>query len=186
MSQTYKQGKEPGTVVFSWTVRPGKEEQFEQLMHEIHKVARTFPGHMGVTTLKSHAQRGNFQTILRFDTTSHLEKWLNSSVRNKMMRQLEKVAHVDVTSKTTGLETWFEIPGQTVPPPSRWKMTITTFVAIYPLSLIYGYFVTPHITGLPVAIRALFLPVFAPVILTYLFMPLLTRKVLKSWLYKTI
>ncbi|HSX45656.1 MAG TPA: antibiotic biosynthesis monooxygenase [Candidatus Saccharimonadia bacterium] len=179
-----QQKMEPGTIVFIWTVRPGKEEQFEQYMHEIHKVARTFPGHMGVTTLKSQAQKGNFQTILRFDTTEHLEDWLNSPIRKKLAKRIEKVAHVDAAPKTTGLETWFEIPGQTIPPP-RWKMVLTTFVAIYPLSLLYGYLIAPNITALPTPIRALFLPVFAPVILTYLFMPFLTQKVLKSWLYKT-
>ncbi len=179
-----QQIEEPGTVVFIWTVRPGKEEQFERLLHEVHKVARTFPGHMGVTTLKSHTQKGNFQTILRFDTTKHLDDWLDSPIRKKMVKKLENVAHVDASPKTTGLETWFEIPGQVIPPP-RWKMVVATFIAIYPIALIYGYFVTPHVLTWPTPAKALFLPVFAPALLTYFLMPFLTQRVLKRWLYKT-
>jgi antibiotic biosynthesis monooxygenase (ABM) superfamily enzyme len=174
----------PVTMIWNWSVKPNKEALFEQMMHDIHKVARTFPGHMGVTNLKSPTQKGKFQTILRFDNTQHLEAWLNSDIRNKMAGLLSEVAKVDTSSKATGLETWFDAPGQHVTPPPRWKMATTTFVAIYPLSLIYGYLVVPRTISWPVAARALILPIFAPIILTYLFMPFLTQRVLKRWLYR--
>jgi uncharacterized protein len=176
--------KEPITAVFSWTVKPSKEKVFQQLLHDIHKVARTFPGHMGVTTLKNPAKPGSFQTILRFDTAKHLEAWLNSPIRKKLMQPIEEITQKHTTVKASGLETWFELPGQLVVPPPRWKMVITTFIAIYPIGLVYGYFVAPHVLAWPIPAKALFLPVFAPVILTYLFMPFLTQKVLKRWLYK--
>jgi|SRR5882757_390638 len=175
---------EPVTAVFGWTVEQGKEQLFEQMMHDVHKVARTFPGHMGVTTLKSPTQKSSFQVVLRFDTARHLEAWLSSSIRQKMMKPLEEIAHADTATKATGLETWFEIPGQLVTPPPRWKMVVTTFIAIYPLSLLYGLFLASATTTWPTWIRALFLPIFAPIILTYLFMPFLTQRVLKRWLYK--
>jgi antibiotic biosynthesis monooxygenase (ABM) superfamily enzyme len=62
-------------------------------------------------------------------------------------------------------------------------MVIATFIAIYPLSLLYGIFLAPHIVSWPTWVRSLFLPVFAPLILTYLFMPFLTQHILKRWLY---
>jgi hypothetical protein len=92
---------------------------------------------------------------------------------------------LDPEKEATGLETWFDLPGQRVVPPPRWKMTITTFIAIYPLSLLFTYDLAPHILSLPVPVRALFLPIIAPIILTYAFMPLLTRYFLKQWLYKS-
>lgn len=52
MAKSVEQIDEPVTAVFSYTVRPGDEEAFEHLIHDIHKVARTFPGHMGVTDTK--------------------------------------------------------------------------------------------------------------------------------------
>ncbi|HUC19989.1 MAG TPA: antibiotic biosynthesis monooxygenase [Candidatus Polarisedimenticolaceae bacterium] len=184
MAQANNFSNEPVTTVLSWTVKPGKEQLFEQMMHDIHKVARTFPGHMGVTTLKSPENKESFQTVLRFDTTRHLENWLNSPIRRKMIKPMQEIAHTDATAKATGLETWFDIPGHLVAPPPRWKMVITTFIAIYPLSLLFSLFLTPYIANWPLEIRAIFLPVFAPIILTYLFMPFLTQRVLKRWLYK--
>ncbi len=176
---------EPATAVFSWTVKPGKEQEFEQRMHEIHRVARTYPGHMGVTTIKSPGRSDNFQTVLRFDTQAHLDAWLRSPTRQELAQALEEVAHNESAKKATGLETWFNIPGQPqITPPPRWKMVIATSIAIYPISLVYGLFVAPHILHWSVWVRSLCLPIFAPIILTYLLMPFLTQHVLKRWLYK--
>jgi len=174
---------EPGTVVFSWKVKPGQAEQLERQMHEMHKVARTFPGHMGVTTLLTDVKRGEYQTILRFDSTEHLDEWLESPRRRALLQEMTAIAHVETSQRMTGLETWFELPRPTPSGPPRWKMVVTTFLAIYPISLAYGYLVAPHVAAWPVAVRALFLPVFAPILLTYLFMPVLTQRVLKGWLY---
>jgi antibiotic biosynthesis monooxygenase (ABM) superfamily enzyme len=183
MMQTDGFESAPVTVIWNWRIQPDKEQLFEHMMHDIHKVARTFPGHMGVTTLKSAAQQNEVQTVLRFDNTKHLEAWLNSDIRQRMVRLLNEIATANKAERATGLETWFDIPGEHVTPPSRWKMVTTTFTAIYPLSLLYAYLVVPHTGGWPNALRALILPIFAPIILTYLFMPFLTRHVLRRWLY---
>jgi antibiotic biosynthesis monooxygenase (ABM) superfamily enzyme len=175
---------EPVTALFSLTVKPGKEDEFQLLMHEVHKAARTFPGHMGVTTLKNPTRKGSFQTVLRFDNTKHLEAWINSPARKKLMKPIDEIADSDTYRQATGLETWFDIPGRQVIPPPRWKMVITTFIAIYPIGLFYGAFVAAHVVGWPLEFKSLFLPVFAPVILTYLFMPFLTQRLLKRWLYR--
>ncbi|HMI09966.1 MAG TPA: antibiotic biosynthesis monooxygenase [Candidatus Saccharimonadales bacterium] len=184
MAEANNSSNEPVTAVFSWTVKQGEEQSFQHMMHAVHKVARTFPGHMGVTTLNSPTRKESFQTILRFDTTQHLEDWLSSPIRQKMMKPLAKIASTDTATKSTGLETWFEIPGQQVTPPPRWKMVVATFIAIYPVSLLFSLFLSPYIEDWPILVRALFLPIIAPVILTYLFMPFLTQRILKRWLYK--
>jgi antibiotic biosynthesis monooxygenase (ABM) superfamily enzyme len=165
---------------------PGKEHLFEERMHAIHRAARTFPGHMGVTTIKAPGRDDSFQTVLRFDTQDHLEQWLNSPTRRPLMQSLEEVAHNDTTTKATGLETWFNLPGQHTVPPPRWKMVVVTFVAVYPLSLISVLFVAPHTENLPVLVRAIFFPAVVPIILTYLFMPFLTQRVFKRWLYRDV
>jgi antibiotic biosynthesis monooxygenase (ABM) superfamily enzyme len=186
MAQSYNFSNEPVTAVFSWTVKEGKEKVFEAMMHDMYKVARTFPGHMGVTTIKSPSRKHSFQIVLRFDNAAHLEAWLNSPVRQKMLAPLERVAHTEASVKASGMETWFEIPGQQVVPPPKWKMVVTTFIAIYPVSLLYALYLAPNIVDLPAVVRALFLPIIAPIILTYLFMPFLTQRVLNRWLYKRV
>ncbi len=184
MAQTINSSGEPVTAVFSWTVKPRRRELFEQRMHEIHRVARTFPGHMGVTTIKSPDRPDSYQTVLRFDTRAHMDAWLHSPTRQLLMRAIEEVAHPEATKSASGLETWFTIPGHAMVPPPKWKMAATTIIAIYPLSLLYAIYVAPNTLHWPVAARAMVVPILAPIILTYLFMPFLTQRVLKPWLYK--
>lgn len=183
MSQAKKSVIEPVTTVFSWTVAPGRAEDFQRLMHKVHMAANKWPGHLGVTTLRPPAGRNDYQTVLRFDSYKHLENWLNSKQRNDLMRPLGDIAKLH-TEEATGLETWFDIPGQLVIPPPRWKMAATTIIAIYPISLFFSAYVSPHDTSWSVFLRAALVPIFGPIILTYLFMPFLTRKVLRGWLYK--
>jgi antibiotic biosynthesis monooxygenase (ABM) superfamily enzyme len=99
------------------------------------------------------------------------------------MKSLGDIAQTQ-TEKASGLETWFDIPGQLVTPPPRWKMALTTIIAIYPIALFFAVFITPHVTNWTVFLRAALVPIFGPIILTYLFMPFLTRKVLRGWLYR--
>lgn len=184
MEKVNELSSEPITALFSWNVKQGKEQEFQQLVHELDKAERKFRGHLGITTLKNPARKNNFQIIIRFDCTKHLDDWLNSPVRKKLIKPLEAIAEASSFKEATGLETWFDIPGQQVSLPPRWKIVVTTFIAIYPLSLLYGLFVATNIATWPVELRALVLPAFAPVLLTYILMPFLTQHVLKGWLYK--
>lgn len=183
MSRSNTAYNEPVTAVFTWKVQAGKEELFQKLMHDVHKVARTFPGHMGVTLLKSPQEKNDFQMVLRFDTARHLDNWLSSPERQTLMVPIAEIAGAKPPAKASGLETWFELPGQVISPPPKWKMVIVTLIAIYPLSLLYALFVAPHTVDWFVLLRALILPVCAPIILTYLFMPFLTQHAFRRWLY---
>jgi antibiotic biosynthesis monooxygenase (ABM) superfamily enzyme len=180
-----KQLVEPVTAIFSWTVRPGKEREFQSAMHHVHEGAKTFPGHMGVTTFQSPKSRGVYYTVLRFDTSEHMHAWINSSARKDLVEEVYKTATLDTDFEATGLETWFDLPGQSVAPPPRWKMVTTTFVAIYPLSLLFNLYVAPHLIHWPVVLRAVVFSIIAPVLLTYLLMPFLTQRIFKHWLYKS-
>lgn len=183
MRQLKESIKEPVTVVFSWTVMPEKALEFQNWMHKIHKEARRWPGHLGVTTLRPPSGRNDYHTVLRFDSYEHLENWLNSTERNGLMKSISSIASLKI-EKASGLETWFDIPGQLVIPPPRWKMALTTSVAIYPIALVFAILVNPHITDWSVFLRAAMIPIFGPITLTYLFMPYLTQNVLRNWLYK--
>ncbi|WP_187239325.1 hypothetical protein [Actinomadura sp. HBU206391] len=83
---------------------------------------------------------------------------------------------------TTGLETWFSLPGESVPAPARWKMVIATFSAIYPLSLLFQGVIAPATQNWPLALRALVFPLVMVPLLTYAVMPNVSR-LLRRWLY---
>ncbi|KPI22648.1 hypothetical protein OV320_1345, partial [Actinobacteria bacterium OV320] len=60
---------------------------------------------------------------------------------------------------TSGMETWFNLPGTTVQAPPRWKMVLTTFLGAYPFTLLIQWLVTPHTGAWPLLLRAAVFPV---------------------------
>jgi antibiotic biosynthesis monooxygenase (ABM) superfamily enzyme len=174
---------QPVTVVFSWQVLDGQEEAFTNWVHGISKEASRWPGHLGVTTLRPPKGKGTYHSVLRFDTDEHLSAWLESSERHKWIDQLQGIATAH-SRKATGMESWFDLPAMTGPPPPKWKMVIATFIGVYPLSILLGAFVSPHIVHWNLFVRALLFPIVAPILLTYVMLPFLTQRVLRRWLYK--
>jgi antibiotic biosynthesis monooxygenase (ABM) superfamily enzyme len=183
-TSTPQQPFKPATVVYSWTVLPGQEQAFLQWFHGITNAATHWPGHLGVTTLRPPEGQNTYHSVLRFDSKQHLSDWLKSDERRRWLAQLDGIATAHASRKATGLESWFDMSELNGTPPPRWKMVIVTFIAVYPLSLVLGELVSPHITHVNIFTRSLLFPVIAPVVLTYFFMPFLTQRVFKSWLYK--
>jgi antibiotic biosynthesis monooxygenase (ABM) superfamily enzyme len=177
------QTREPVTAIFSWTVKSGKESDFQAAMHHVHQAAKTFPGHLGITTFRSPTSKSTYFTVLRFDSPDHMHSWMKSAARHDLIQEVFKTASLDTDFEAPGLETWFELPGQTQPAPPKWKMVTAIFIAIYPLSLLFNIFVAPHLVSWPVILRSLVFSVIAPTLLTYFLMPFVSQKLLKRWLY---
>jgi hypothetical protein len=83
----------------------------------------------------------------------------------------------------TGLETWFTLPEKrTVIPPSRYKMALITWLAIFPLisaiNVVFGSF----LNQLPLLVRIFILTVVLVILMTYVVMPRMSRLFAK-WLY---
>ena len=84
-----------------------------------------------------------------------------------------------------GLETWFTIDGLgVVQPPPRWKMSIATWLAIYPTITLVLTALGAHLEALPLAARTLILTGFLVPLMTFALMPAVTHA-LRGWLYPT-
>ncbi|MEU9211908.1 antibiotic biosynthesis monooxygenase [Streptomyces sp. NPDC048415] len=183
MSTIHTRRGDPVTTVLTWEVRPGREADFEEWTRGITRCARQFPGNEGVSWL--HPEEGHrYHAVLRFSDPERLTDWLNSPERADWHARIEDIA-TEVSSErqsTTGLETWFSLPGTTVQAPPRWKMVLTTFLGAYPCALLLQWLVTPHTTAWPLPLRAAVFPVVLLPVLTYVIMPRLSR-LLRLWLY---
>lgn len=169
------------TVVFTWKVNKGKDAEFRAWMHGIASDATKAPGHLGVTTLKIPGGSGVYQSVVKFDNKKSLDRWFDSKTRKSWVERLDGIA-VEHKTELTGVETWFEAPG--VNPPPRWKMVIATFIAVYPLALLLGWLIAPHIIHYNIFLRSLLFPIILPLALTYVLMPIVTQRLLKHWLYE--
>ncbi|NVI88743.1 antibiotic biosynthesis monooxygenase [Actinomadura sp. BRA 177] len=169
------------TLVVTWDVKPGRERAFEEWAEGLHDVATGYSGHQGATWLRAERSRSRYYTVVNFADQDRLDRWLRSSDRAEWLDRVRGIAE-EHHQDTTGLETWFNLPGESVPAPSKTKMVVVTFCAVYPLSLLLNAFVTPLTKAWPVPLQALIFPVIVVPLLTVFIMPALSR-LLRRWLY---
>ncbi len=143
--------------------------------------ASSFPGHLGATWLRAEGSRHRYYTILNFADEERLDDWMTSEERERWIRRLDGIAR-EHRHHTTGLETWFSMPGDAVPAPGRPKMVLVTLCAVYPLSLVFQWLVVPWTQQFPILVRSAVFPLIVVPVLTYALMPGLSR-VLRGWLY---
>lgn len=174
---------DPVTTVLTWEVRPGHEREFERWTQGITRCARRFPGNEGVSWLRPEDGH-RYHAVLRWSDAHRLTAWLESDERAEWHKRIAGVATElgGERQSTTGLETWFSLPGTTVRPPVRWKMVLTTFLGAFPCTLLIQWLVAPRTAAWPLPLRAAVFPVVLLPVLTYLIMPLLSR-LLRRWLY---
>jgi antibiotic biosynthesis monooxygenase (ABM) superfamily enzyme len=171
----------PVTVVFTWDVTPGREADFETWAHGVNDAATGFPGHRGATWLRAEGSRHRYYTVLNFIDEDRLDAWMSSNEREEWLERLDGIAK-EHRHHTTGLETWFSLPGDAVPPPARPKMVVVTLLAVYPLSLLFQGVIAPWTQSWPLPLRSALFPLVVVPTLTYAFMPGLSR-MMRGWLY---
>ena len=175
---------EPVTVLYSRRVKPGREAEFEAWARGILAAARQFPGHLGASVLDAPGSRERHILFSFADPTS-LRAWLDSKERRRWLARVEELLEADRgLQQLTGLETWFKLPGATVPtmkPPPRWKMWLVSIIAVYSLVLAFQALAVPRMARLPLPLRALLFPLVLLTLMTFVVMPVVTR-VLRRWL----
>jgi len=173
------------TTLVTRRVRPGRERDYEAWLRELSRVARGFPGHLGVVMLGPHGgPPSEYSAIFSFDTTDNLARWMRSPERREWLDRAAEITLDDGDVETlTGLEPWFVLPARTVSqPPPKWKMALLTGFGVFPLLLLVKLAMAPLVGSWPwpVALAAQ-LAVGIP-LMTWFLMPGLSRLAF-SWLY---
>lgn len=173
----------PVTVIVHRRVKPGTEKWFEEWLHGIIVEAKKFPGHLGVNVIRPpNAATGDYVLIFRFDTYAHLRAWEESPIRAEWASRAEEFTIGKLhMRRVTGLEYWFDAPGQAGTLP-RHKMVLVTVLGIYPLLILLVPTLRSLLHGLPELIAGLVSALVLVGLMTYAVMPLLTR-LLAPWLF---
>lgn len=175
----------PVTVTVSRQVKPGCEVPFERLVSDLCLEAKRFPGYLGTDFFKPDGHCNDYRVIFKFDCLSHFHQWQISPVRVEAYQKIDallvKPPHIEIL---TGLETWFEVPGQSGPlvPPPRYKMAIVSWLAIYPLVVLILTVLNPLLLQLVIPVKAAVITLIAIPTMTYVLMPRMTR-LFSAWLY---
>jgi hypothetical protein len=184
------------TWVVDHHVRTSRIPRFETWLAGVKAEVSRFPGWQGVTILRPSNRTGPtavYVLVVRFASYADLKRWEDSSERLRWLRELQPlVVGAPMARSSSGLETWFQLPGGVAAPP-KWKMAILVLAAIFPLVVLVtstlGLVASGNSAiGLPVRFgagyltRTLLTAITLVILMTWVAMPALSR-LTRRWLY---
>lgn len=189
-TQEVLSGGEPAqkavTAVVSHEVKPGREQAFVQWQDKVLKSQQKYPGFMGSELFAPvEGIQDRWVVVFRYDTREHLEEWLQSDVRRKLLDEgRDYFATYDVREIGSAFSGWFRFgEGEQTGAPPNWKQAMSVLLALYPtvtvLNLTVGRVLTD--AGVPGYLGLFIGNVLSVGILTWVLMPLVNR-VLLFWL----
>jgi antibiotic biosynthesis monooxygenase (ABM) superfamily enzyme len=176
------------TVVITHRVRDGQHAEYDNWLDEIGPKCRASVGFLDWQIVRPIAGlSATYTVIIRFDTREHLEHWMNSQERKRLIEKAKPLlAKDDDFFVRSGLDFWFTPEGAKTKVPTRWKQYLVTWSAIYPLVLGTPLIILPalHQLGVPNDryLDTLFVTGTVVFLMIYLVMPRYTR-VIQRWLF---
>lgn len=173
------------TVVVSRRVKPGCEVEFEQLSTAMSNAATRFPGHLGSTLLRpSSVEDPEYRILFKFASQEDLERWQGSDERLQHLQGFAPLlAEPARTEVLSGMVAWFTLPAQNpVRPPPRYKMTLVSWMALYPTVTLMFLFFGDWLAQIPLVVRTLLITGVLMLLMSYVLMPRFTRW-FAFWLY---
>jgi antibiotic biosynthesis monooxygenase (ABM) superfamily enzyme len=176
------------TVVITHRVRSDRHAEYEAWVDEISPLARSAPGNLDWHLVRPvPGVTETYTVIIRFQTTEHLENWMNSSERKRLIERVQPLLVSDDDFYiSSGLDFWFTPAGAKAKVPVRWKQYLLTWSAIYPLALGVPQLVSPALRAIGfspnVLLNSLVVTAVVVYLMVYVVMPRYTR-LLQRWLF---
>ncbi len=169
------------TAVMSQRVRRDAWQEFRRAHFEISSAMRAFPGFLSCELAEPvPGVQDDHVVVFAFDSREHLDRWLSSSERQRVLELIEPLIEGDRTLNVVGgFAGWFRVDQSDEP--RRWKQAVAVLIALFPTTLALGFAqrtLAPDVAWVP----ALFVSnVIGIAALTWLLMPLVTR-LMSDWL----
>lgn len=177
--------KQATRVVLSRKIRPEREGDFKAWIEGFNRELGRFPGHLGSQVIPP-VEGGNAEWVFvyTFETPQQLRVWLDSDVRKDWLKGLEPMVLSQSPMRVmSGLEQLFGLlPPDVAPPPPVWKVAVSVFAGLFPLTIINQLWLGPFLSPLPLFLRGFLSASIMVISMTWLVMPIVTR-LLKPWLY---
>ncbi|SDW97073.1 antibiotic biosynthesis monooxygenase [Marinobacter mobilis] len=169
---------EPLTVVVSRRVKDRDKIAFERLSSQMTERASGFPGYLGAALFRPSAPDDpEYRIVFRFRDRESLSCWETSNERNELLGEIESLLiQPSEREVTEGIVAWFTRPGRNpVQPPPRYKMTIVSWLALYPAVTLVFVLFGDLLTQVPLLARTALVTGVVMLLMSYVLMPRMTR-----------
>ncbi len=170
------------TEIFITKVALEKDTQYRDWMAKIHQIETKFPGFRGTYIQSpSEGQGEHWITMLQFDTSFNLDRWLESNERKEMMAESESMIFSlerhRVISPYAG---WFKSVVMTENS-SVLKQTMLVLLVLFPIVMLELKYLSPLLTNFDSSIATFVGNTLSVALISWPMMPIVI-KCLKWWL----
>jgi len=162
------------TEVFVTQVSPDKEKEFRDWIAKIHSIEAKFEGFRGCFVQSPIRGQGhNWITLLQFDTTENLEKWLTSEERSAVLEESKPlIASLEGHRMTSPYAGWFGSIVREGEMPAVWKQAMIVLLVLYPVVMLELKFLNPLLTSLNMSVGTFIGNAISVSLVTWPLMPL--------------
>lgn len=168
------------TVVVTHRVADDQEQAFLAWRTKMAEAESRYPGFRGSEVFRPiKGVQDEWTTIYRFDTAAHLDAWLTSTERHRLLGQAQ---FGDFTLRTIdqSFGNWFAFDGAAGAPPSDFKTSIAVWLGLYPTVVFLTLLTAP--LHMPFWLGMLVGNLVSSFAMSYLTMPHYVNRILRWWL----
>ena len=136
------------TQVILSQVKPGMEDAYREWCARIQEAQARYPGYRGMYLQPPGSNDSHWTTMLRFDTTEHLEGWLAAPEREKLLHESKAfIEKEELMRLATSFPGWVPINPLTGKGPPDWKTALLVLLGLYPIVVLELRFLNPLLLG---------------------------------------
>lgn len=141
------------TEIITVSVKPGMEEAYRDWIDRIRQMESRFPGYQGLQVQPPiPGLQDNWVSLLRFDTSEHMNAWLESDARHAALREVESFIDKREQQVAASFSGWFTFPDAPGRVPSSWKQSMIVLLTLFPVVMLERLFLSPLLESLNVAV----------------------------------
>lgn len=130
-------------VIFS-KVKAGMEDTYREWAARIQAAQAEYPGYRGTFLQPPDEPGGFWTTILRYDTSAHLEAWMNAPERKVLLAESKAfIEHEQLTRLATSFPGWVPLDPMTGKGPPNWKTAMLVLLGLFPIVMLEMKFLSP-------------------------------------------
>ncbi|HEY5707003.1 MAG TPA: antibiotic biosynthesis monooxygenase [Terrimicrobiaceae bacterium] len=137
-------------VIFS-RIKADMEDTYREWAVRIQAAQAKYPGYRGMFLQPPEKQGGLWTTIIRFDSASHLEAWMDAPERKELLRESEAfIEHEQFTRLATSFPGWVPLDPKTGKGPPNWKTAMLVLLGLFPVVMLELKFLSPSLSALSI------------------------------------
>ncbi|QES51582.1 antibiotic biosynthesis monooxygenase [Streptomyces venezuelae] len=171
------------TVVVTHRVHPASVDDFLAWQRHMSEEESKFEGFRGTEVFRPiEGLQDEWTTLYRFDSADHLDAWLTSEQRQRVLSEGKKFSDYKLRTIDNSFGSWFAFDenGKEAPPPSETKTSIAVWVGLYPTVVLLTLALSP--LHMPLWLGLLVGNLLSSFIMSFLTMPYYVNRLLRRWL----